>query len=253
MKNIRIIPRLDIKGPNVVKGIHTEGLRVVGNPKEMAQRYYDQGADEILYMDIVASLYQRNLNFELLQSTAQAILIPLTVGGGIRSLGDINNALRAGADKVAINTYALHHPQFLKEASKEFGSQCIVISIEAKKMGNKQWEAYTDGGREHTGVDAIEWAKKAIDMGVGEILVTSIDADGTKKGYELELIKQITEFSPIPVIAHGGAGDIVSIEEIITQGKADAVSASSIYHYGDYSILEVKRALRDAHINVRIV
>ncbi|MBI3334890.1 MAG: imidazole glycerol phosphate synthase subunit HisF [Candidatus Portnoybacteria bacterium] len=253
MKNIRIIPRLDIKGPNVVKGIHSEGLRVVGNPKEMARRYYDEGADEILYMDIVASLYQRNLDFELLQSTAEALLIPLTVGGGIRSLGDINNALRAGADKVAINTYALHHPEFLREASKEFGSQCIVISIEAKKMGNGQWEAYTDGGREHSGIDAIEWAKKAIDMDVGEILITSIDADGTKKGYEIELIKKVTEFSPIPVIAHGGAGDIPSIEKVIKEGRADAVSASSIYHYRDYRILEVKRALNDAHINVRIV
>ena len=179
MKKVRIIPRLDIKGPNVVKGIHCEGLRVVGDPTILAFEYYRDGADELLCMDIVASLYQRNFNFDILRSLSKNVFIPITVGGGIRSTNDINNALRAGADKIAINTYAVKHPKFLNEAVKKFGAQCIVLSIEAKKCGQNQWEIYTDGGREHTGIDAVKWAKKAISLGGGEIIVTSIDNDGT--------------------------------------------------------------------------
>lgn len=252
MKNIRIIPRLDIKGPNVVKGVHTEGLRVVGSPKKLAEKYYKDGADEIIYMDIVASLYQRNLDFELLKSVTQSIFVPVTVGGGIRSIQDINNVLRAGGDKVAINTFAINHPDFLPQAVREFGSQCIVISIEAKKIGLDRWEAYTDGGREKTGVDAIEWAKRAIDFGVGEILITSIDNDGTKSGYELNLINAITSFSPIPVIAHGGAGSKESVKELITNTSIDAISASSVFHYEDFSVGELKNYLTAKKINVRI-
>jgi len=253
MKNIRIIPRLDIKGPNVVKTVHTEGLRVVGNPKIFAQQYYQQGADEIIYLDIVASLYQRNLDFDQLKSVTENIFIPFTVGGGIRSIGDINNALRAGADKVAINTFAINHPEFLTESAKKFGSQCIVLSVEAKKIGDNSWEAYTDGGRERTGKDAIEWIKKGIELGVGEIMLTSIDQDGTKKGYDMDLIKGATSFAPIPVIVHGGAGTMDDIKNVILEAHADAVSASSVYHYGIFQINELKNKLVADKINVRII
>ncbi len=252
MKNIRVISRLDIKGPNVVKPIHTEALRVVGNPKELAKRYYEEGADELIYLDIVASLYQRNLDFDLLRSVTENIFIPVTVGGGIRTIHDINSALRAGADKVAINTYAIHNPEFLTEAAKEFGSQCIVLHIEAKKQPDGTYEAYTDGGREHSGLDAMEWAKQAINLGVGEILITSIDRDGTRRGYDLDLIKKIADFSTVPIIAHGGAGNLESISRVAKEGGADAVSASSIFHYKDFNIGNVKNYLRDKNINVRV-
>jgi len=251
MKNTRIIPRLDIKGPNLVKPIQTEALRVMGDPKIFINKYYKEGADEIIYLDIVASLYQRNIDFDLLKSVTDGIFIPVTVGGGIRSIEDINNALRAGADKVAINTYAIHHPEFLTEAVEEFGAQCIVLFIEAKKQKNGMWEAYTDGGREHTGVDAVKWAERGIELGVGEILVSSIDQEGTRKGYDIELMRQITSFAPVPVIAHGGASDFDSIKEVIELGKADAVAISSILHYGDFTIGEIKGFLDVNNFDVR--
>lgn len=251
MKNIRIIPRLDIKGQNVVKGIHTEGLRVMGDPKTMAFDYYRQGADEIAYMDIVASLYQRNIDFDLLKSVSENIFIPFTVGGGIRSLNDINNALRAGADKVAINTYAIKNPEFLREAATKFGSQCIVLSVEAIRKG-QGWEAYTDGGREKTGIDAISWIRRALELGVGEILLTSIDRDGTFEGFDLDLMKQVTAFAKVPVVAHGGAGDYETIAVAILDGKADAVCVSSVLHYKKYSIKDSKQSLLKKGINVRI-
>ncbi len=251
-KHIRIIPRLDIKGPNVVKGMHTEGLRVVGNPQEMALRYYDEGADEILYMDIVASLYQRNLDFDLLRSVAEDLFIPITVGGGIRSVGDIVNVLRAGADKVAINTYAISHPEFLAEAVNKFGSQCIMLSIEAKRTGENNWEAYTDGGREKTGVDAIKWIEKAIGLGVGEVVITSIDREGTKRGYDPDLVKAVTSFAPVPVIVHGGAGSKESVAEIISECQPDAIAAASVFHYKDFTIGELKRFLKKNKFEVRI-
>lgn len=252
MKNIRIIPRLDIKGQNVVKPIQTEALRVVGNPKEMALRYYQAGADELIYLDIVASLYQRNLDFDLLKSVTENIFIPITVGGGIRSKYDINNVLRSGADKVAINTYAVKCPDFIREAVREFGSQCIVLYVEAKKQTNGSYEVYTDGGREKTGLEVISWIKKAIDLGVGEILLTSVDRDGTRRGYDIGLLKQISYFSPIPVIAHGGAGRLDSLKEAIIDAKVDALSFSSIFHYNEYSISEVKDYLSGNNIEVRI-
>jgi len=251
MKTIRIISRLDIKGANVVKGVHIEGLRVLGDPKKLALKYYENGVDELMYIDVVASLYQRNLDFEQLKSVSENIFIPITVGGGIRSLEDINDALRAGADKVAINTYAISHPEFLKEASREFGSQCIVLSVEAKKIGDNKWEAYTDGGREKTGVDVVEWIRRGIDFGVGEILLTSIDNDGTRKGYDIELSKIVAEFAPVPVIVHGGAGNAEDFEKAIMQGRADAVSASSIFHYNEFTIADVKNKLLEKKISVR--
>ena len=251
MKKIRIIPRLDIKGPHVVKGIHCEGLRVVGNPKELAYRYYKEGADELLCIDIVASLYQRNFDFDLLKSLAEGIFIPLTVGGGIRSINDINNALRAGADKVAINTFAIKNPEFLNEAAKKFGAQCIVLSIEAKKYDDGAWEAYTDGGREKTGIDAIQWAKRAVKLGVGEIILTSIDHDGTRSGYDIDLISALSSFSPVPLIVHGGADNPKSFLDVLKKYKPEGLAAASIFHYKDFSIKDVKKYLLKKNLPIR--
>ncbi|MBI2064461.1 MAG: imidazole glycerol phosphate synthase subunit HisF [Candidatus Yanofskybacteria bacterium] len=252
MKKVRIIPRLDIKGPNVVKGIHCEGLRVVGNPKDLAYRYYRDGADEILFMDIVASLYQRNFDFNILRSISERIFIPITVGGGIRSINDINNALRSGADKVAINTYAIKHPEFLGTAARKFGSQCIVLSIEAKRTPSGWWEAYTDGGREHTGINAIEWARRAIKLGIGEILVTSIDNDGTRDGFDNQLIRSISSFSPVPVVIHGGAGSKNSFLNACQTHLPEGLSAASVFHYKELSIKDLKKYLYKNNIPVRI-
>lgn len=230
-KHVRIIPRLDIKGPNLVKGIHLEGLRVVGRPQDYATGYYLDGADELLYMDVVASLYGRNNLLDIISETAKNIFIPLTVGGGIRSIKDISSILRAGADKVAMNTAVIKNPDLIREAAKRFGSQCIVVSIEAKKKEDGRYEAYTDNGREKTGVDAFDWAKKAADLGAGEILVTSIDREGTGKGLDLELISRISESVTVPMVACGGAGCKEHFLEAINEGKADALCAASVFHY----------------------
>jgi len=252
MAKVRIIPRLDVKGPNVVKPVMTEALRIVGNPKLLANKYYKDGADEIVYIDIVASLYGRNLDFDQLRKVSEGIFIPFTVGGGIRSIQDINNVLRSGADKVAINTYAISHPNFLRIAVETFGAQCIVLAVDAKRRAGGRWEAYTDGGREKTGMDVITWIKRGIEQGVGEVLVASIDRDGTRDGYEIDLIRQICSFSPVPVIAHGGAGSFDSIYEVIAAGGADAVSASSVFHYKELSIKQLKKYLKSKKINVRL-
>lgn len=229
---IRIIPRLDIKGPNLVKGIHLEGLRVLGKPWEFACKYYEDGADELIYMDIVASLYGRNNLLEIVERTAQEIFIPLTVGGGVRSLDDIRKLLRAGADKVAINTAAILHPQLIREGAMTFGSQCIVVAIEAKYIQSRmRYEAFTDNGREVTGKDAYEWALEAVALGAGEILLTSIDREGTGKGFDLNLIQRIAEAVPVPVIACGGCGRFEHLIDALAIGKADAISAASIFHY----------------------
>jgi len=228
---IRVIPRLDIKGPNLVKGIHLEGLRVLGRPEDFAAFYYEAGADELLYMDVVASLYQRNSLFDMVTKTAKEIYIPLTVGGGLRTIDDIREMLRSGADKIALNTAALKRPELIKEAAQRFGSSTIVVSIEAISKSDGTYEAYTNYGRDWTGVDAVAWAIQAAELGAGELLVTSIDAEGTGKGYDLELTRRIAEAVPIPVIACGGAGSIKDICDVISQGKADAVSAASIFHY----------------------
>lgn len=251
MENVRIIPRLDIKGPNVVKTVRSEGLRVVGDPILLSKIYYEAGADELIYIDIVASLYQRNLDFDQLKKVSEQIFIPITVGGGIRSLHDIAHALQAGADKVAINTYAVHNPQFLKDAAEMFGSQCVVLSVEAKKTGEATWEAYTDGGREKTGVDVLEWIQKAICLGIGEILLTSVDADGTRHGYDLDLIKAVSAISPVPVIAHGGAGSMSDVLAAVTSG-ADALSVSSLLHYSVATVGDIKNTLLENHIPVRV-
>jgi cyclase len=229
--NIRIISRLDIKGPNLVKGIHLEGLRVLGKPEDFARFYYQTGADELIYQDAVASLYGRNSLLDIIERTATKIFIPLTVGGGLRSVEDIRTVLRAGADKVAINTAAVQRPELIREAVLAFGSSTIVVSIEAIRNPDGSYEAYVDYGRESTGVDAFEWALKAVELGAGELLVTSIDQDGTGKGYDLELTRRIAEAVPIPVIALGGAGNLAHIDEVIKLGRADAVSLASMLHY----------------------
>ena len=230
--SVRVIARLDIKGPNLVKGIHLEGLRVLGKPELFAREYYEQGADELLYMDVVASLYQRNSLLDIVERTSREIFIPLTVGGGLRSIDDIRAALRAGADKVSLNTAAIARPEFIREASRRFGSSTIVVSIEAVKEPDGRYLCYTDNGREFTGVDAFEWAVRAAELGAGEIMVTSIDREGTGHGFELNLTRRIAESVPIPVIACGGAGTLDHAVLAISDGRADAVCLASLLHYG---------------------
>jgi imidazole glycerol-phosphate synthase subunit HisF len=251
MAGVRVIPRLDIKGANLVKGINLEGLRVLGKPEDFARRYSDQGADELIYVDIVASLYQRNNLAEIVERTAADIFVPLTVAGGIRTTEDIARLLRAGADKVAINTAAVARPEFLREASRMFGSQCVVLSIEAKRQGPGVWEAYTDNGRERTSRDAVAWAREGVDLGAGEVLITSVDQEGTGRGYDIELVRLIATQVAVPVIACGGAGSPADVVEVVRNGKADAVSMARILHYGNFDIAAVKRALMDANVEVR--
>jgi len=229
--NIRIIPRLDIKGPNLVKGIHLEGLRVLGKPEEFARYYYENGADELIYMDIVASLYNRNSLKEIISRTAREIFIPFTVGGGLRSIDDIRQVLRAGADKVSLNTAALKDPDLVRQAARQFGSSTIVVAIEAIKQQDGRYLAYTDNGRNFTGVEVIAWARQAEELGAGEILLTSVDREGTGKGFDLPLIRMITDAVRIPVIAHGGAGTLGHIDEAIREGKATSVAIASMLHY----------------------
>ncbi len=228
---VRIIPRLDIKGPNLVKGIHLEGLRVLGKPERFARFYYESGADELFFMDAVASLYGRNQLTDIVMSTAREIFIPLCVGGGLRSIEDIRNVLRAGADKVALNTAALARPEFVRDAAKTFGSSTIVVSIEAIRQPDGRYECFTDCGRQETGMDAFAWALRAAELGAGELSVTSVDREGTGRGFDLELTRGIARSVGIPVIAHGGAGTPAHVREIISAASADAVALASILHY----------------------
>jgi cyclase len=227
----RIIPRLDIKGPNLVKGIHMEGLRVLGKPADFAKYYYEHGADEIMFMDVVASLYGRNSLHDIISETAKRIFIPITVGGGLRSITDIRDVLRAGADKVCLNTAAINNPKLISEASKIFGSSTIVIAIEASRESNGKYLAYTDNGREYTGIDVYDWAKRIEEMGAGEIVITSVDREGTGEGFDIELTAKINEIVSIPVIAHGGAGKKEHVAEVIKATGTSAVALGSILHY----------------------
>jgi cyclase len=251
MAAARVIARLDVKGPNLVKGIHLEGLRVIGDPQEYARRYYADGADEILYVDIVASLYGRNNILEVVRRTAQAVFVPMTVAGGLRSVTDVRDALRSGADKVAINTAAVARPELIREVSEAFGSQCMVLSIQAKQIAPDRWEAYTDNGRERTGQDAIDWAQRGVRLGAGELLVTSVDREGTQKGMDLELLRRITAAVNVPVIACGGVGTPEHACRALTEAGADAVAVASVLHYGRHGIGAIKACLAQADVPVR--
>lgn len=231
MKTVRIIPRLDIKGPNLVKGIHLEGLRVLGKPSDFAKYYYEQGADELMFMDVVASLYERNSLHDIISETAKSIFIPITVGGGLRSISDIKEVLRVGADKVCLNTAAIKNPQLIKDASRMFGSSTILVAIEAIKESNGRYLAYTDNGREFTGVDVFEWAQKVAELGAGEIVITSVDKEGTGQGFDLDLVSKITNLVSIPVIAHGGAGKQEHVVDIFNRGNISSAMISSLFHY----------------------
>ena len=239
----RIIARLDIKNDFVIKGIHLEGLRKVGNPNELALKYYHNGIDEIILMDAVAAYYDRNSLSEIIKTTCHDVFVPITVGGGIRKIEDIQTALNSGADKVAINTQAVREPDFIKRASEVFGSQSIIGSIDAKKISNKKWEVFIDNGREPTGKDVMEWASELEYLGAGEILITSIDQEGTKKGFDIDLNIAISNVLNIPIISCGGAGEVNDISELILNANIDAVAIASILHYNLTEIPKLKKAL----------
>lgn len=249
--NTRLIARLDIKGQNLIKGIHLEGLRVIGSPNEHALRYYLQGADELIYMDCVASLYGRNHLGEIVRAAARDIFVPMTVGGGIRSVDDATQVLRTGADKVAINTAAVANPGLITEISRRFGSQCMVLSVEAKQIAPGKWQVFTDNGREYTGLDVVEWIRKGVDLGAGEVLLTSIDREGTRKGFDVDLVQAVTEAVSVPVIASGGMGEPSDVCEVVTRGGADAVAMADILHYKRATVGDIRAVARSAGLNVR--
>ena len=250
-RDVRLIARLDIKGPNLIKGVHLEGLRVIGDPQVYARRYYEQGADEIIYIDVVASLYGRSKLTEIVRHTAHDVFVPLTVGGGVRSVEDVKELLRAGADKVAINTAAVKRPQLISEVARRFGSQCMVLSIEAKQRSEGYWEVYTDCGREQTGIDAIDWARRAASLGAGEVLITSIDREGTRKGYDVKLTRAISDVVDIPVIASGGYGNDIDLIDVVHQGGADAVAIADALHYDRTNLIRIRQAARTAGLQTR--
>lgn len=249
-KQVRLIARLDVKGENLIKGIHLEGLRIIGSPQEYAKRYYNQGADELIYMDIVASLYGRSNLMEIVHRTAHDVFVPMTVGGGIRTIEDVGKLLRAGADKVAINTAAVKRPELISEVSRKFGAQCMVLSIEAKRQSPGRWEVYTDCGREKSDVDAVEWASRAVSLGAGEILVTSIDQEGTRKGFDTDLTSAIARVVNVPVIASGGYGVPKHLSQVVAAG-ADAVAFADCLHYERATVPALRDAAQSAGIFVR--
>lgn len=252
MKSVRLIPRLDVKAPNLIKAVHLEGLRKIGDPNVYAKKYYESGADEILYMDAVASLYGRNSLLDIIERSTRDVFVPITVGGGIRTVTDVADALKAGADKVAINTAAVRRPELISEAARAFGSQCIVLSIEAKQVGVNRWEAYTDGGREHSGLDVVEWANRGVALGAGEILVTSIDREGTRRGFDIQLTLAIARAVKVPVIASGGMGTPAHLVEVIREGGADAVAMADILHFNRMTLPDIRASLGEENIRVRV-
>ncbi len=252
----RIIPCLDVKEGRVVKGVKFENLRDAGDPVEIAKQYDAEQADELVFLDITASHEKRNILLDVVTRTAEAVFMPLTVGGGVRTTDDIRTLLKSGADKVSLNTRAVENPQVLKDGAEKFGAQCIVLAIDAKRRDphdpSKGWEVFTHGGRTATGKDAVEWAKQGVGLGAGEILLTSMDQDGTKNGYDLELTRAISEAVSVPVIASGGVGTLEHLADGITKGKADAVLAASIFHYREYSVKQAKEFLKSKNIPVRL-
>lgn len=250
MPAVRVIARLDVKAPNLVKGVHLEGLRVIGDPGEFARRYYAEGADEIVYMDIVASLYGRNSILELVEHTARGVFVPITVGGGIRTLEDVKAVLRAGADKVSVNTAAVGNPDFIRQVSETFGSQCLVVTVETIRGSDGVWRAFTNNGRERTGLDALEWVERVQALGAGEITLTSVDREGTFKGFEGELIREAAKRIRVPLIVHGGAGKPEDAVEAVRAG-ADAVAIAGILHYQRASVAGIKSVMARDGIEVR--
>jgi cyclase len=252
----RIIPCLDVDAGRVVKGVQFVDIRDAGDPVEVARRYDEQGADEITFLDITASSDQRDTMVHVVEQVAGEVFIPLTVGGGIREVADIRRMLNAGADKVGINTAAVFNPEFVREAAERFGSQCIVVAIDAKQVSLAgeplRWEIFTHGGRKPTGIDAVEWAQRMVSLGAGEILLTSMDRDGTRDGFDLALTRTVSEAVAVPVIASGGVGNLEHLAEGILEGKADAVLAASIFHFGEYTVNDAKRYMSDRGIEVRL-
>jgi cyclase len=247
----RIIPCLDVTDGRVVKGVNFVELRDAGDPVEIARRYDEQGADELTFLDITASSDNRGLILHIIEQVASQVFIPLTVGGGVRAVEDVRRLLNAGADKVSMNTAAVVNPQLVADASGRFGSQCIVVAIDAKRVGD-HWEVFTHGGRKPTGLDAVEWARKMVELGAGELLLTSMDRDGTKSGFDLELTRAISDAVDVPIIASGGVGNLDHLVDGVKQGGADAVLAASIFHFGEYSVDQAKRYMADRGIEVRL-
>src|SRR5512135_1682795 len=253
----RVIPCLDVHGGQVTRGVkfgraESGGLRSVGDPVELALRYNEQGADEMVFFDITATAHGRSTMVDVIERAADQCFMPLTVGGGIKSADDMYTMLRAGADKTSINSSALARPELIREGAEKFGSQCIVVSIDAKKTGPDIWEVFSHGGRKPTGLDAVEWAKQSVSLGAGEIVLNSIDADGTKAGFDLEITRRISETVGVPVVASGGAGKLEHMAEVLLEGKADAVLAASIFHFGEYTVGDVKKFLAAKGIAVRL-
>ena len=248
----RIIPCLDVTAGRVVKGVNFVELRDAGDPVEIARRYDDQGADELTFLDITASSDERDLILHIIEAVASQVFIPLTVGGGVRAVEDVRRLLNAGADKVSINTSAVTNPQLVRDAADKYGSQCIVVAIDAKRAGDNSWEVYTHGGRKNTGLDAVEWARKMQLLGAGEILLTSMDRDGTRSGFDLALTRAVSDAVTIPVIASGGVGGLQDLADGVKTGHADAVLAASIFHYGHHTVQEAKRYMAERGIAVRL-
>lgn len=251
MKTVRVIPCLDVDKGRVVKGVRFVEIRDAGDPVELAREYDRQGADEIIFLDITASSDDRDTIVELAERTAEEVYIPFTIGGGIRSVEDARRLLRAGADKVSVNSAAVQRPELITEIADEFGSQCAVVAIDAKRVGEDKWNVFVKGGREDTGIDAVEWAYEVVQRGAGEILLTSMDGDGTKAGYDLALTSAVADAVDVPVIASGGVGTLDHLVEGATVGRADAVLAASIFHFGEHTVAEAKEALSDAGVAVR--
>ena len=251
MSLTRLVARLDVKGPNLIKGIHLEGLRIIGSPEEYAKKYYEQGADEIIYMDVVASLYGRSKLTEIVRRTAHDVFVPLTVGGGISSINDVHDLLNSGADKVAINTAAVADPALIERVAHRYGIQSLVLSIEAKRLQRGKWIVYTHCGRENSGLDVVEWAKKGVELGAGEVMITSIDQEGTRKGFDIDLVSAVSSAVSVPVIASGGYGNPEHLVDVIEVGKANAVAFADAIHYERTNFDDLRRIAHENQISVR--
>lgn len=247
----RIIPCLDVKDGQTVKGVNFENLKYAGDPVELARKYSQEGADELVFLDITATNDGRKTTLDMVERVARQVFIPFTVGGGIRTVEDMRRMLKAGADKTSLNTAAVKNPGLLKEGAEKFGRQCMVLAVDARRAGDQKWEVYVNGGRTPTGLDCLEWVKKAVELGAGEILLTSMDADGTKDGYDIELTRAVSDAVNVPVIASGGAGKLEHFYDVLTLGHADAVLAASVFHYGQFTVRQVKEYLKSRGVEVR--